>query len=97
LRRNGFIEQAWFSHAMSRNGAFIGARCIDANEVQSGAAAQPKFRTPDTLDRYVDPLPIPERLAPYGSGDNLVLFHCRVPEHEVIDSRMRPYEVVTES
>jgi hypothetical protein len=47
---------------MSRNGTTLAlACCIDANGVQSSAAAQPNFRTPDTLDRYVDPLSIPER------------------------------------
>ena len=37
-----------------------------------------QYRKPDLLDRYVDPLPIPKRLAPLRTGKDEVQYHIRI-------------------
>jgi spore coat protein A len=55
-------------------------RGIDAGARQDPAAAAPRYRTPETLDRYIDPLPIPKRLAPYDTHKGAALYHVRMLE-----------------
>jgi spore coat protein A len=56
------------------------ARDIDTAETHVHAAPAQKFRTPDSLDRYIDPLPIPEPLAPYGTRHGAALYRVRMLE-----------------
>jgi spore coat protein A len=40
----------------------------------------PQYRKPDSLDRYVDPLPVPKRLAPQRTGEDEVQYRVRMLE-----------------
>lgn len=60
--------------------AMLMASGIDAAEIKNLASAIPAYRTPDSLDRYVDPLPIPKRLAPSGTGKHGALYRVRMLE-----------------
>jgi spore coat protein A, manganese oxidase len=44
--------------------ALIFANSVDADETTGRAVAQPEYRTPAKVERYIDRLPIPKRLAP---------------------------------
>jgi spore coat protein A, manganese oxidase len=46
----------------------------------SRAAADPVLRTPDTIDRYIDPLPIPQKLKPYERRKGAELYRVRMLE-----------------
>jgi spore coat protein A len=41
---------------------------------------QPVYRTPDALERYIDPLPIPKRLAAQGTRNGRLQYHVRMLE-----------------
>ncbi len=60
--------------------ALVVAEKVDAEQISAAAPAQPQFRTPSTLDRYLDPLPIPKRLVPYKSRKDKVEYHVRMVE-----------------
>ena len=40
----------------------------------------PVYRKPDSLDRYIDTLPVPRQLAPQGTGEHGVQYHVRMLE-----------------
>ena len=52
--------------------ALVVANKIDAEEIQTAVATQPRYRTPSTVNRYIDPLPIPKRLIPYKKRKNIL-------------------------
>jgi spore coat protein A, manganese oxidase len=46
----------------------------------SSRAAEPAFRTPDAITRYLDPLPIPRRLMPVSTSAGRLDYHVRMLE-----------------
>jgi spore coat protein A len=60
--------------------ALVFANSIDADEIKKTAVAQPAYRTPGTLERFIDPLPIPKRLKPYGTRKDRVQYRMRMLE-----------------
>jgi spore coat protein A len=60
--------------------AVVFASGIKADEIRDQASAQPVYRTPGSLERYIDPLPIPKRLVPYGTRKDVALFRVRMLE-----------------
>jgi spore coat protein A len=60
--------------------ALVFANSIDADEIKKAAVAQPAYRTPGTLERFLDPLPIPKRLKPYGTRKDRVQYRMRMLE-----------------
>jgi spore coat protein A len=56
------------------------ANGFGAREPNSPASAQTAYRTPSTLDRYIDPLPIPKRLIPHGTRKDKVQYGVRMVE-----------------
>jgi len=55
------------------HGAIAGARLGSADTL-------PQYRKPDLVDRYIDLLPIPKRLAPQRTGGGGVQYHVRMLE-----------------
>jgi spore coat protein A len=45
-----------------------------------GKAGPKVWRTPATVDRYIDPLPIPARMLPYGTRGDTTLYRVRMSE-----------------
>ena len=62
--------------------AVVLASGIKADEMRNQASAQPIYRTPGSLDRYIDPLPVPKRLMPYEARKDVALFRVRMLEFE---------------
>jgi spore coat protein A len=60
--------------------ALVIANRVSAEGVQVSAPAQPQYRTPSTLDRYIDPLPIPKRLIPQRTRKDKVQYRVRMME-----------------
>jgi spore coat protein A, manganese oxidase len=60
--------------------ALVFANGLDADETKSRAVAQPVYRTPSSIERYLDPLPIPKRLMPYGTRRDMVQYRVRMLE-----------------
>src|ERR1035437_8654457 len=60
--------------------ALVVANKVGAEEIQTGAAPQPVYRTPSTLDRYIDPLPIPKRLTAQSARKDKVRYRVRMVE-----------------
>ena len=56
------------------------ANHICAAEAQTLAAAQPPYRTPATLDHFIDPLPIPKRLNPHRRHKDKTQYRVRMME-----------------
>ena len=56
------------------------AHGADADEATGQTDAQSIYRKPDSLERFVDPLPLPKRLMPEGTGRDGVQYHVRVLE-----------------
>ena len=52
----------------------------EADETTNGHPAQPAYRTPASLERYIDPLPLPNRLAPHGTHKNISQYRVRMLE-----------------
>jgi spore coat protein A len=52
----------------------------EADEAKNGHTAQPAYRTPASLERYIDPLPLPKRLAPHGTHKNIPQYRVRMLE-----------------
>lgn len=53
---------------------------IDAAGIKNHASTQPVYRTPGSLERYIDPLPIPKRLKPYATRESRDLYRARMLE-----------------
>ena len=60
--------------------ALVFANSINADEIKKAAVAQPAYRTPGTLERFIDPLPIPKRLKPYGTRKDRAQYRMRMLE-----------------
>ena len=60
--------------------ALVVTNKVGAEEIQTGAPKQPSFRTPSTLERFLDPLPIPKRLTPQSSRKDKVRYRVRMVE-----------------
>lgn len=60
--------------------ALVVANRADAEVLLPGAATQPQYRTPSTLDRYLDPLPIPKRMMPHTRRKDKAQFRVRMVE-----------------
>lgn len=51
-----------------------------ADEIKSHLVAQPVYRTPSLLERYLDPLPIPKRLMPETTRKDVIQYRVRMLE-----------------
>ncbi len=60
--------------------ALVVANGVSAEQITAGAPAQSAYRTPSTLDRYIDPLPIPKPLIPHGKRKGKVQYRVRMVE-----------------
>lgn len=60
--------------------ALVLADHTDARKIEGSAIAEPVYRTPGSLERYIDPLPIPKRLMPYETRKDAVLYRVRMLE-----------------
>jgi len=60
--------------------AFAFAQAAQLEAPAGGGESQKKFRKPDTVDRYIDPLPIPKRLSPEGTEDGEPVYRVRMME-----------------
>jgi spore coat protein A len=60
--------------------ALVVTNGIGAEQITTSAPAQPAYRTPSTIDRYIDPLPIPKRLVPHSKRKNKVQYRVRMLE-----------------
>jgi spore coat protein A len=64
------------------------ANGLDAERTQS---SQPAFRTPATLERYVDPLPIPKRILPHSTRNGVSQYRVRMTEfRQQLHSQLPP-------
>ena len=52
----------------------------EADETKNGSPAQPAYRTPKSLERYIDPLPLLNRPAPHGTHKNIPQYRVRMLE-----------------
>jgi spore coat protein A len=60
--------------------ALLLAHGVDAGDQAGQAPAQPAYRKPGSLDRYVDPLPVPKRLMPLSTNEDGVQYLVRMLE-----------------
>ena len=60
--------------------ALVFANCIEAGGIESRASAQPAYRKPSSLDRYIDPLPLPKLLMPHRTDEDGVQYRIRMLE-----------------
>jgi spore coat protein A len=60
--------------------ALVVANKAGADEIQTSVTTQPVYRTPSTIDRYIDPLPIPKRLTPHSTRKDKVQYRVRMVE-----------------
>ena len=56
------------------------ANRTNAEVAESSTIAKPVYHTTGSLDRYIDPLPIPKRLIPYGTSKDGILYRMRMLE-----------------
>lgn len=55
-------------------------KVLGAEKAWSGGPTQQAFRTPATLDRYADPLPIPKRILPHTTSRGIAEYRVRMTE-----------------
>src|ERR1039458_8255438 len=60
--------------------ALVVANNVAAEQAKSSSTAQPAYRTPATIDRYIDPLPIPKRLTSTGTRKDVVQYRIGMTE-----------------
>src|ERR1700733_15029901 len=60
--------------------ALVFARGAEADATSGHAAALPVYRKPASLERYIDPLPIPKRLIPETTGNGGTQYRVRMLE-----------------
>jgi spore coat protein A len=75
--RRGFLK-----HCLVSASALLIADRAEAFENLSNIPTHKFFRTPASIDRYIDPLPIPKRLAPEGTRGNVDLYRNRMVQFE---------------
>ncbi len=51
-----------------------------ANKMRGGETTRPKYRTPASLERYIDPLPLPKTLRPYSTSQGKTRYRVRILE-----------------
>ena len=56
------------------------AHGVNVDDSMRGAAAQPAYRKPGSLDRYIDPLPVPKRLIPQSKSEGGTQYRVRMLE-----------------
>ena len=62
-----------------------------ANKIRGNETTQPAYRTPASLERYIDPLPIPKRLSPYGTSPGKIQYRMRILEcRQQLHSQLPP-------
>src|SRR5277367_6453187 len=67
------------------------ANGVDADGMSSHAVAQPEYRTPALLERYLDPLPIPKRLQPQTTRKDTIQYRVRMLEFkQQLHSQLAP-------
>src|SRR5450755_4050450 len=57
--------------------ALVFTNGLSADKTKGRAVAQPAYRTPGSLERYIDPLPIPKQLKPYSTSKDKDLYRVR--------------------
>ena len=60
--------------------ALVFAHGVDAGDTTGPAVALPVYRKPGSLERYIDPLPVPKRLMPQSTGEDGVQYRVRMLE-----------------
>ncbi len=60
--------------------ALVFANGLAGDGIDSRPSNQPAYRTPGSLDRYIDPLPIPKRLVPHSTSEGGVQYRVRMLE-----------------
>jgi spore coat protein A len=60
--------------------ALVVANNVAAEQAKSSSTAQPAYRTPATIDRYIDPLPVPKRLTSTGTRKDVVQYRIGMTE-----------------
>jgi spore coat protein A len=60
--------------------ALVCAQGIHAEDENGHAAPQPVYRKPGSLERYIDPLPVPKRLTPQSTGQGEDQYRVRILE-----------------
>jgi spore coat protein A, manganese oxidase len=60
--------------------AIVCAQGVDADDKTGHGAPQPLYRKPGSLERYIDPLPVPNRLTPQGTGEGGDRYRVRILE-----------------
>jgi spore coat protein A len=60
--------------------ALLLAHGVNADDKAGQAPAQPAYRRLGSLDRYVDPLPVPKRLMPFSTNEDGVQYRVRMLE-----------------
>ena len=58
--------------------ALVFTNGLSAKETKGRGVAQPAYRTPDSLERYIDPLPIPKQLKPYSTSKDKDQYRVRM-------------------
>jgi len=71
--------------------ALVFAKAADADETKRGTHPRPEYRTPGTLERYIDPLPLPKRLMPYRTQQGRPRYRVRMMEfRQQLHSQLPP-------
>ena len=73
-------RRAFLKLCMQSASALALANGIAGDGRDSRASAQPAYRTPGSLDRYIDPLPVPKRLVPQSTSEDGILYRVRMLE-----------------
>jgi spore coat protein A len=60
--------------------ALLLAHGVDADDKAGQVPDQPAYRRPGSLDRYIDPLPVPKRLMPLSTNEDGVQYRVRMME-----------------
>lgn len=60
--------------------ALMFAKEVDADNMTRRDAALLVYRNPDSLERYIDPLPVPKRLTPESTGEGVAHYRVRMME-----------------
>ena len=60
--------------------ALLVANNVDAGETNGRPLVQSIYRTPSSIERYIDPLPIPKSLVPYSTRKNRIQYRVRMLE-----------------
>jgi len=62
--------------------ALVLAHGVDADDKAGQTLSQPAYRKPSSLDRYIDPLPVPKRLVPLSANEDGIQYRVRMLEFE---------------